>query len=504
MIFTTTFHKAILKKAISMFAISVLLLGITSCQNSRQQQADNGNQAIELEVAPVEMDLEEIKEKGKLVALTTYSPTSYFIYRGQPMGYEYELLQRLADHLDVKLEIKVAHNLNEVFDMLNRGYGDIVAHNLAITAKRKKIVDFTEHHHMVSQVLVQRRPDNWRRINPNKLERSLVRNPYELKDKTVHIRRNSSYFERLQNLSEEMGEPINVGEVPGELSTNTIIAKVAEGEYDFTVADKDIAMINATYYDNIDIETKISLPQKVAWAVRKTSPNLKGAVDKWLTSMKDKTVYYVIYNKYFKNRKGFGKRVSSDYSSLAGGQISPYDDLFYKYSDEINWDWRLLSAQAYQESHFKPNLTSWAGAVGLMQVLPTTAKSYGITKLQHPESNVRAGVRYLNYLIDFWEQIPDSTQRVKFVLASYNAGPGHVADARRLAEKYGKDPNIWEGNVDQYIKLKSQPKYYRDEVVRHGYCRGSEPYQYVKKIMERYEQYKLFIEEAPTDLQAAL
>ena len=478
-----------------------LFLFLIACSN---QPGSDEQQSTELQVEPVAIDLDKIKERGKLVAISTYSPTSYFIYRGRPMGYEYELLQRLAEYLDVSLEIKVAHNLDEVFEMLNRGHGDIIAHNLAITKTRRQIVDFTEHHTMTQQVLVQRKPDEWRRMNPVKLDKMLIRSPYQLVGKEVYVRKNSSYHERLNNLEEEIGEDLQILPVPGETGTDAIIKQVAEGEYDYTVADQNIALINATYYDNLDIEMTISLPQKVAWAVRKTSPLLLEAVNSWINEMKQGATYYVIYNKYFKNRKAFIRNVSSDYSSLQGKRISQYDQLVYQNASKYGWDWRLVSSLIYQESQFRPGITSWAGAVGLMQLLPATAKRFGVSSLRDPGQNIKAGTSYLKYLDNFWKEIPDSLERKKFVLASYNAGPGHVSDARRLAEKYGKDPDIWDENVAEYIKLKSHPKYYRDPVVRHGYCRGMQPYLYVKKIIGRYRHYEKFIPEEPETFTAAL
>ncbi len=298
--------------------------------------------------APVSVDLARIKERGSLNAILNNSSTGYLIYRGQPMGYDYELLTRLAQTLDVELSIEVTNDIEEAFRMLDRGEGDIIAFNMTVTAPRKARVAFTEHHNEVKQVLVQRRPDQWRRMKRHQVEGALVRNPLALEGKTVHVQRNSAYAERLVNLAEEIGGDITV--VEEDADTETLIKMVADGEIEYTVADENIAMVNATYYPSVDVRTPVSFPQKVAWATRKNAPELLIAVNDWIKEMKRGADYNMIYRKYFKSPKTTLKRVRSEYSSISGEYISPYDDLMRQYARTLGWDWRLLAAQAYQES----------------------------------------------------------------------------------------------------------------------------------------------------------
>jgi membrane-bound lytic murein transglycosylase F len=214
-----------------------------------------------------------------------------------------------------------------------------------------------------------------------------------------------------------------------------------------------------------------------------------------LDSIKSTEYYAVTYNKYFKNRYAYKRRVKSDLLSVKGNNISKYDELIKKYLTDLNWDWRIVASQMYQESQFNPNAKSWAGAVGLMQLLPSTGEMVGITNLYNPELNIQAGIKFLNYLESHWkETITDSLERIKFVLASYNIGLGHIEDAQRLSEKFGVNPNIWFDNVEYYLLKKSKPKYYNDEVVRNGYSRGIETVIYVKEILDRYEHYKKFFD----------
>lgn len=438
------------------------------------------------------IDLPEIRQRGKLIALTGYSATSYFIYKGEPMGYEYELLTRLADHLGLKLEIIIENDLDSMFNRLNRGDGDIIAHGLTITRERKTRVNFTEPLFTTRQVLVQRKPDNWRQMKLHEIEKALIRDPIQLIGKKVYVIKSSSFYDRLLNLSEEIGGEIEIVQVDGDTTTEQLIQEVALGHIDFTIADQHIAMINQAYYDNLDVQTAISFPQRIAWALRKTSPQLLQAVNEWITEMKKSTDFYVIYNKYFKNRRAFVRRVKSEFFSPASGKISPYDDLIKQHAEKIQWDWRLLASLIYQESQFDPQAKSWSGAQGLMQLMPKTAKKFGAQNLLDPEQNIRAGVNYLKWLNDYWKEIEDRTERIKFVLASYNVGIGHVQDARRLAQKHGKNPNRWD-SVSYYLLRLSEKAFYTDSVVQFGYCRGIEPVNYVTEIFERYQHYRQFI-----------
>lgn len=443
----------------------------------------------------VPVDLNLIKERGSLRALMTYSATSYFLYRGEPMGYEYELLRRFADHLDLDLEIVITEDMDSMFHQLNSGEVDLIAHGLTITRDRKNEVSFSDYLYTVKQVLVQRKPENWRYMTWNAIQSQMISDPIELIGDTVAVRQNSSYFERLNNLMAEIGGEIIIDTLPGHLSTDEIIKMVVDGEIKYTIADDNLAGINASYYPALDVEVPISFSQRVAWAVRPDCDSLIGAINDWISGMKKKTEYYVIYNKYFKNTRNFRRRVKSDLYSLTGERISPYDELFKKYARSINWDWRLLASLVYQESRFEPQVQSWADAKGLMQIMPATAEELGIDDPNDPEQSLRGGTKYLDQLSRNFTDIPDSLERLKLTMAAFNCGLGHVLDARRLAEKRGLDPDIWEENVAEMILSLSYPKNYRDPVVYYGYVSGIEPYTYVNQIWERYGHYKKFISE---------
>lgn len=459
----------------------VAILFVSGCNSNVENPTENPSIA-------------KIKKRGKLVAITGFNAYSYFIYKGKVMGYEYELLKRFADRLGVDVEIVVSKDINEMFELLDKGVGDLIAFNLTVTNERKSKVDFTNHLSTTHQVLVQRKPNNWRKITLDQINDQLIKNPIDLELKTVTVRNGSAYKTRLENLAEEIGGFIDIQEAPDSLSTEDLIEQVAEGKIEYTISDENIARLSQAYYSNLDIGTHISFPQKIAWAVNKGSNDFLNEVNTWIEEFKTNLDYYVIYDRYYKHRSYYKTRRASKYYLTKGGGISKYDDLLKEYADSISWDWKLLAALVFQESKFKFDVKSWAGAVGLMQLLPETGKAHGAKDLLDPEQNIRAGADYISWLDKYWSKsITENEERIKFILASYNIGFGHIEDARRLAEKNGANPNIWSENVEEYLLKKSKPKYYNDEVVRNGYCNGKETYAYVKNVMQRFARYSQFI-----------
>ncbi len=468
------------------FLLITGLLVFQTCKTPTERKSDFATEPT------VSLDLDQIQKRGYLQAIVDNNSTSYFIYKGSSMGYEYELLKRLADYLKVDLKIKVISGVEEGINALNTGAGDVLAFPLTVTTDRKQYLSFTDTHYTTHQVLVQKKPANWRLQPPFLTEKKLIRNPVELIGKEIYVMRGSSFQQRLENLSQEIGGEIIVHPDSAAAETESLIRKVATGEIKYTITDQTIAMVNALYYPNLDINTVMSLSQQIAWGVRKNSPELVKVINLWLGQIKKSAVFQVIFNKYFDSPRFSLVNISSDYSSLAGDKISPYDEQIKKGAKELGWDWRLLASVVYQESNFDPKVESWAGAIGLMQVMPETGQHFGFNNLWNPHQNIRAGVKFLKFLDDQWTKtILDPDERLKFVLASYNVGFSHVLDARNLANKHGKSPVKWENEVEFMMLQKSNPKYYRDPVVTAGYCRCDGPVIYVKEVLQRFEEYKM-------------
>lgn len=477
---------------IRLFVVFVIILLLPGCLNNNKQKINEileEDQKKKLQIS----QLERIHERGKLIAATDYNSISYFVYRGTPMGYQYEMLNLFSDYLDVKLEIIPENDLEKCFDLLNKREIDLIAMGLTVTKERSKQIDFTFPHTQTRQVLVQRKPPNWRDIKTwEEVEEAMIRNPLELAGKIIHLQKNSSFLNRLRHLSEEIGDTIYVIQDPDK-EVEELIKDVADGKIDYTIADEHVALVNEKYYSNIDVKTPVSFPQNVAWAVKKDSDSLRIEINEWLTEYKNSLLSRIIYNKYFKNPRSVNI-AQSEFHSISGGKVSKYDVIIKEVSEKYGLDWRLLASLIYQESGFQPDVRSWVGAYGLMQLMPSTADMYGIDTNSSPREHITAGVKFIKWIDRQLPKDIEEEERIKFILAAYNAGIAHVFDARRLAEKYNKNPNKWQDNVDYYLLNKSKPQYYRDSVVRYGYCRGEEPFNFVNEILERYEHYKNVLE----------
>jgi membrane-bound lytic murein transglycosylase F len=438
------------------------------------------------------IDLDAIRKRGRLIAATDFNSTDYFIYKGEPMGFNYELLKSFSDFIGIDLEIIAENNYDRAFEMVKTGEADLLAFGLTAASPEKQEILFTDPVDVTRQVLVQRKPSNWQKMQDDAINRKLIRNKYGLAEKTVYVQENSPHAERLAEIGKEIGIRVNIVPVPYE--SEKLIQHVANGEIDYTVCDENVAIVNATYYPDIDVSTPVSYPQNLAWGVRKeNSKNLLGELNRWIAVYKNTTSYSMLHAKYFRNSRS-SSIVKSDYYSINTGKVSKYDDLIREFSASIDWDWRLLASLICQESQFKPDVRSIAGAYGLMQIMPLTGRNFNIDITSSPENNLKAGILYINWLYSIFDsKISDKDERLLFVLASYNAGPGHVLDAMRLAEKNGMDPQKWQGNVAVWLLKKSEPQYYRDSVVKNGYFRGKESVKFVSEVLNRFEHYKNII-----------
>lgn len=442
-----------------------------ACQQTPQQQA-----VVDID----HYDLTHMKDSGVLVALTLNSSISYFDYRGEPMGFQYELAKHFAQSLGLKLEMKTARNMEDLVHMLLRGEGDLIAYPLPITKEFKDSVDFCGEDIITHQVLVQR--------NGNKKQKALT-NVTELIGKDVYAKP-GKHLDRLINLDKELGGGIRIHEVTNDSITNEdLMMQVANGTIDYTLSDNDLARLNKTYYPNLNTNLAVSFDQRASWAVRKTSPLLSEAADRWHKENMTSPAYKASAKKYFEMSK---RLPHGPILSIKDGKISHFDHLFKKYAPEVGWDWRVIASLAYNESNFDTTAVSWVGAKGLMQLMPRTARAMGIPegKEQNPEESVKAATKYLAQIARSFNKVTNPEEKMKFVLGAYNAGIGHVFDAMALAEKYGKNKYIWDENVASFILLKSNEEYFNDPVCKNGYFRGRETYNFVKDILGRAEMYK--------------
>ncbi|WP_341938655.1 transporter substrate-binding domain-containing protein [Marinimicrobium sp. C2-29] len=427
-------------------------------------------------------DLEGIRERRVLRVITRNNAANYYLYRGELVGFEYELARRFAESLGVRLQMVVADNHESMIPMLREGQGDMIASFMTRTEGRQSRVAFSRPYHYATETVVGR------------ADEPAMDNPEALSGRTLHLRRSSSYWETAEALVDE-GVDLTLEAVPSNVETEEIIARVARGAYDLTIADSHILESELTWRDDIQGLLSLGEPISHGWAVRQDNPELLEATNEFWNSEYRGLHYNILYKRYFQDDSRIRKHRDGRVDVVGGGQLSPWDDLTRTYAEQYGFDWRLVLSQMYQESEFDPNATSWVGAKGLMQVMPRTGQELGLTPLDDPEVSVHAGVKYMEWLRHrFPERLPVDEQ-MWFSLAAYNAGVGHVRDARRLAEQQGLDPDRWFGNVEEAMLLLSDPQYHRH--ARFGFVRGREPVNYVRHIRDRYRAYARLVEREP-------
>lgn len=416
---------------------------------------------------------------------TMYSPTSFFIYRGDSLGIDYDMVRSFAADIDRPMSLKVGRSLPQLVEMLKDGEIDLIACEVPVTAEYADRVTPCGYETMTQQVLVQRTEPG---AEPE------ITDVTELVGKDVYVLSGSKYDYRMQNLNDELGGGINICRLdPDTVAPEDLVDMVAAGEIPMAVLDSDLARLHGGYHANLNTTVELSLDQRAAWAVAPGRQCLADAVDSWAMKSEPSNARAELLKRYYQLEKA--DRLTYGAIDFSDGTMSPrYDGIFRRYAPTINWDWRMLAAQAYTESRFNPRARSFAGARGLMQIMPRTGRSYGLKNANDPEQSVKAAVKYLDDLdAMFADKVPDPDERKKFVLASYNGGQGHIFDAMRLAEKHGLDPTKWDGNVENAVLMLANPTHYNDNVVKYGYLRGRETRDYVDRILQLYNLGKTVI-----------
>lgn len=428
---------------------------------------------------PEPSHLEKILAKGTLDISTFYNTTDYYVYQGITRGFHYDLAQDFAHYLGVKLNIiEVNNNIDSAIQRLQDHRYDLLAVSLTQTPERKEHLRFSQPFFQTGEVLVQNRTN------------SPVRNMADLDGKEIFIPKSAnSYKKVLQQIQDSLNIHIYITETD-QYTNEDLMHLVETGEINYTVIDENVAQASRFSLKNIDYSFKLQDSISVSWATPTGAHLLTYEINQWLAQIRKSGKLNYLYKRYFNNHRSVPLHTSK-YALLQEGNISPYDDLLQEQSKRLGWDWRLLAALVFAESQFDPEAESVVGAYGLMQIIPETAEHFKVYDYFQPDSNVYTGVSYLQYLDKYFtSHVPDSTERIKFILASYNAGPGHVLDAIRLADKYGKDPQAWNDNVDYYLLHKSEPEYYQDPLSKNGYCNGPQAYYYVQRVLETYSNYK--------------
>jgi len=419
-------------------------------------------------------DFEAIKKRRVLRVLLRNNAASYFLYRGELMGFEYELAREFADYHGLRLEVVVPPSHRELTSWLLEGRADIALGFIEPDPRLRDLgIEFSSPYHYARQHIVVQQKDPAKSLE-------------DLDHRTLIVRHHSSYWDRLSAL-QRAGARFQLRATDDNVETEQLIQMVARGKYKATMAGEH--QLDIELAKGVEVRSAYVLDEMAehAFALRQRNPQLKQALDVFVKRIYKSEFYNVTYTKYFKSRRSVQRLARGRVMDPLNGQISPYDKLVRKYADRYGFDWRLVTAQMYQESRFDPKAKSQVGARGLMQLMPRTAKAMGIKNAGDPALNILGGIKYLDWLRDRFESKLPIPDRLWFTLASYNAGAGHVHDARRLARQLGFDPDRWFDHTEKAMLLLSKKEYARK--ARFGYVNGREPVNYVRDIRERFEAY---------------
>ena len=429
-------------------------------------------------IAPWHGDLDGMVERRVIRAVVAVSMTLYFLDGAVQRGITYEALQQFEASLNKKLDtgnLKVHIAIvpiarDKLLPALVEGRADIAAANLTITPERQRLVDFSAPAWTdVTEIVV---------TGPKSPE---LEELHDLAGQEIHVRRSSSYYESLQNLNDELRaagkEEVRLVLADEHLEDEDLLQMVNAGLLPVVIVDSTKADFWVQIFDHLTLRPDLAVRTggEIAWAFRKDSPQLAAEVNAFIQANRKGTLMgNMLFKRYLKDTKWVTHALSSTEIAKFNATI----DLFRRYGEQYEFDHLMLAALGYQESRLDQSVRSSAGAVGVMQLLRSTASdpNVAIPNIDELEPNIHAGTKYLRFLRDryFKDEAMEEVQKTLFTFASYNAGPARVRGLRRKAEAAGLDPNIWFDNVEVIASREI----------------GRETVQYVSNIYKYYIAYR--------------
>jgi membrane-bound lytic murein transglycosylase F len=415
--------------------------------------------------------LEEIRERGELRVLTRYGPTTYYVKGNELAGFEYELAQRFAEYLNVKLKIIVPDNLGNMFKLIENGKADMAAAGLTITTKRKDRFHFGPVYQEVTQQLAYR--------NGNRIPQNIT----ELYNGQLEVVANSSHVEKLTSYKEDI--PKLIWTENKELDSSGLLELVELEMIDYTIADSNDLAANQTLFPELRVAFDISEPQPLAWAMSLTEDgSLAAAMAIFFEQIEESGYLDRLIEKYYGHIRRFDYVDTRTYYRRIQTRLPQYEQLFKEAAEEFGFDWRLLAAISYQESHWDPQAVSSTGVRGLMMLTQVTAQEMNIDNREDPTQSIYAGAGYLASMAARLPERINEPDKTWIALAAYNIGLGHLEDARVLTESDSKNPDLWP-DIKEYLPLLAKKKWYSQ--TRYGYARGDEPVRYIENIRRYYD-----------------
>lgn len=468
-----------------------LLLGALGCQERIEDgYLTDPDRPPTIAHPVIERDLDRLRREGVLRVITRYNSSNYFIHKGGQAGFDFELISHFAEQHDLSVEVIVAEPGQELVSMLNAGMGDVICAGLVPDPDLERWLTATRPTNFVHKIVVL----------PADSPRG--QDLESLSGLTLTIPFGDGFRSDLLALKAEQRLRFFISTGRPGVDPEELLAQVAAQKIESVVVDDIIARATMMHVENLKTGPVLGPRQATVWYMRNNCPDLKTALNSFLRkniwmgqdgqSRRSQT-YGIIYNRYFENPltvRGFRQAAHRPDKS---GAISIYDDLIRTRAEAAGLDWRLVAALIYQESRFYPHARSRADARGLMQVLPQFA---GVQRdsLFIPEANMTAGLRLLKGTWRSYAYL-DSLERLRFTLAEYHAGHGHVNDARRIAMEMGRNPNRWEGSLAITLPRLMQRQYFSK--TRHGFYGGGKTVAYVEEILNRYRIYMRLVDRYP-------
>jgi membrane-bound lytic murein transglycosylase F len=415
--------------------------------------------------------LEQVERAGVLKVVTRNAPTSYYIGPEGPVGPEYELAKGFADFLGVELEIYTLDSVGQILAEVAQGRAHLAAAALTAMPGRQELLEFGPEYRRVTQQLVYR------------MGTSSPRTVEETYGGRIEVPAQSSFVDTLEEL--RLQAPGLTWLENPLLGQQELLARVATGDIDFTIADSTAVLINRYFHPEIRVAFDIGEQRPVAWAFRADRDrSIIAAAERYFAAPVAEERIAEIADRYFGHTDRFDYVGTRTFLQHIEARLPQYRALFEEAAAEHGFDWRLLAALGYQESHWDPQAVSPTGVRGLMMLTLRTAEAMEVSDREDPVQSIHGGARYLRQVMErIPERIPEP-DRMWMALAAYNIGAGHLEDARRITQGRGFDPDRWV-HVRDSLPLLTQERWYRE--TRFGYARGWEPVRFVDNIRRYYE-----------------
>lgn len=440
--------------------VSFIFILLTSAKNPKSYAS------VE-ELLLTEKDLER-SSYDTIHALLHINASDYFIYKGTPAGFQYDLLKELGKSLKKTVIINLESDPQLAYDAIFDRKYDIVA----LDYLENQLIDF---------YLTQSAPHSYTHgvVISNKNQ---ICDP--LQKKTLHVPARFPVKIERDSLPDVSDWDVVYHE---EFDIEELADALQQNEIQYLACDYNEAMTLLPFFSDLEITANLSASRERVWTLKSNNDSINNEINSWLNDFKKTTKYKYLTKRYLSESSPV---LAHSFANSMGNQISKYDLVIKQEAEKYGFDWRFVASLIYQESKFIDKLTGRGGSYGLMQLMPVTGARFGVNENSTPEQQIRGGVAYLNYLRKIFAKIENPVEQMKFVAAAYNSGPGHVLDAQRLCAKYGEADNCWE-NVAVYLALKNKSQYVNDPVVKCGYYSGKHTVKYVNQVMARYEGYAL-------------